>query len=453
MSSAPNAAGPRRGTRARIVVVALLSLLTAAGWWQATRPPRWRQRFEVRLFKDVLSYADPALAFSPDGRMLAVAVMGHDKPASAEDDLPSPGPSRESVIVAILDPATGGRIREMRAKAGELTIDLSLAFTPDGRTLLASYPLGGLERAMIAWDPATGRELARFGVDRPNRSSIDFAVSPGGHSLLAAQAGALKAWDTSTWRVRDALPGPGADGIVCALAPDGARVVHAERRDGREDLTIREIASGRRLATLHRDVASEHEDLAFSPDGRTLAIADYVPITTPGPRTVHLWDTVAARTREFAAPNFGRLEFSPDGRSLLLSRHQLVGMCSGGNWHPASIQVWDVASGTPRLAERIQAKSFGFAPAGTIGIEETRVSRPWTDRLPAWAQQWIAKSRSFNIEFSSEFLFLDAETGRTRSTLGRSDPWGVKAMAVARGGKSLATASADRKIVLWDANP
>src|SRR5262249_34730629 len=70
----------------------------------------------------------------------------------------------------------------------------SLAFAPDGKTLLS----GG--SAVRLWDAATGRPLGRF-ADLPKRESITgcgLAFAPDGKSVCCAGYGGIASWELAT---------------------------------------------------------------------------------------------------------------------------------------------------------------------------------------------------------------------------------------------------------------
>jgi WD40 repeat protein len=186
------------------------------------------------LKKDFEATFVGGLAFSPDGRSVAVS---HDDP-DAERDAEWP-PTVDGMRV--LDAATGKE--RWRLKRTDLGPGM-LAFSPDGRLLATT----GNRHKLQLWDAATGKEAV----------------------------------------TADRTPGPGQFVVPPAFAPDGRTVACAvfdeDSGDGR--VTLWEVSTGavRREFTGHRGAVSA---LAFAPDGKVLA-------TGSADTTVLLWSLEGA---------------------------------------------------------------------------------------------------------------------------------------------------------------
>jgi roadblock/LC7 domain-containing protein len=134
-----------------------------------------------------------AVAFSPDGRLLATA--------SADG------------TVWLWDPATGEHQRALTRHDGAVN---GVAFSPDGR-LLATASQDGTARL---WDPATGEHLrALTGHDSLVRA---VTFSPDGRLLATASAdGTIWLWDPATGEHLRALTGHTSEVRGMAFSPDG----------------------------------------------------------------------------------------------------------------------------------------------------------------------------------------------------------------------------------------
>jgi WD40 repeat protein len=109
-----------------------------------------------------------AVAFSPDGRLLATA--SHD------------GTAR------LWDPATGEQQRTLTRNPGPGRAVWGVAFSPDGH-LLATAGHDGTARL---WDPATGEQQRTLSQDC---AVWGVAFSPDGHLLATAGDGGTRLWD------------------------------------------------------------------------------------------------------------------------------------------------------------------------------------------------------------------------------------------------------------------
>jgi WD40 repeat protein len=147
---------------------------------------------------------------------------------------------------------------------------LSLAFSPDGRRVLAA----GFSATVDAWDVASGEKALSI----PVGSAGPATFTPDGSAIVAVTNGVgLSVSDARTGQEMFSIPlGPGRGALS---AHEGGRVATAGT-DG--FARIFELWDRRELHALSLGLSPAYS-VAFSPDGRTLAVGYSTHI-------VRLWD-------------------------------------------------------------------------------------------------------------------------------------------------------------------
>jgi WD40 repeat protein len=157
-------------------------------WDRATGRKMWSAKAETRWL--------PTLAFSPDGKVLVGADYGS---------------------VLSWDADTGRELRRLApAREGERFYRATLFAAPAGR-LLVDMALDGKDNTMAVFDPATGRELARYAPRAPQ----EVKLTPDGRALVVTGTN-LEFRDAVTARPLGTLPYDQRGPInAAAFRPDG----------------------------------------------------------------------------------------------------------------------------------------------------------------------------------------------------------------------------------------
>ena len=270
----------------------------------------------ARFGRGFMGDSDRTVAFSPDGKRLAVAT---------------------GIGIWIYD---GQTYRELALLTGHTNAVQTVAFSPDGKTLAS----GGADNAVKLWHLETGdvttlAERQFFGVNA-------VAFSPDGKILASGSDDDVKLWNIkngqhlATFKGRDRV-------FSVAFSPDGKTVAV-----GTVDPTIRlwDVETGQNIATL-----TGHEgpvlSVVFSPDGKTLASGGR-------DNTVKVWHVLTGRNLQTfkRAAKVSSVAFSPDGK--VLASGSVVG-----------IKLWNLETGEDigmfkQSATTNSVRSVAFSPDG-----------------------------------------------------------------------------------------
>jgi WD40 repeat protein len=321
------------------------------------RPLELERREPVDGFEDIGKVRD--VAFSPDGRFLAVASSAGLALWEPESGKWSSVTESHTVSVAfscdgrLLGTASDDGIALfcMEKRTPVTRVDVSpnsghkVAISSDG-ALLAVSCFGSLCVA----DVESGRVINRFAVSGPLPPAVAF--HPTNPSLLVSGGsdGKLRLWKGFS-EATETVELPRFDGQGVIGSPDGRFLAVLDRQE--RLLALLDPATGDELAS--RSLKDSVDQLAFSPDGQVLAAVS-------SGSSLHVLHTGSLPLPEIqtvrlsGGPTAGApLAFSPDSRYL--------GVLVQEDRDISALTVWE--SRTLRPAARIplpgQPSSFGFA--------------------------------------------------------------------------------------------
>ena len=296
-----------------------------------------------------------AVAFTPDGRRLAVARFhgGTAVYGVADRRLERAVQPKDQVWDVRFSPdgrtmitAGAGFVKLWDARGlglerrfGLREKALRAALSADRRTLA-----GGTELGLRIWDARSGRQR-RF---VPDGEVQAVAISPNGRTVVyGGKRGRINLLDASGRGAPRGLARlPGVHALSAAFSPDGARLAV-----GLSDGTARQwdIATGREIARFEGHDCCV-AGVAFSPDGSAVA-------TSSKDGTAKVW---AAGGNVQALAHAGRgavtgLAFGPDGRWVMAATRR----------GPAT--VWDIGAAQPPAPVRgtNPARALALSPDGT----------------------------------------------------------------------------------------
>jgi RNA polymerase sigma factor (sigma-70 family) len=267
------------------------------------------------------------LLFSPDGKLLACGADGG--------------------TVSLWDVTAGKALRDWKAHKSDVH---DLAFSPDGKVLASS----GLDNTCSLWDVGTGKLVRPLAA--PFGRVAALAFSPDGRLLAGGDDSCIILWDPATGKQARRLESKQEiRSLEFARRGDGLRLTA-----GNGDGTVRLWDLPGSATLLRPDAPTDAVDLhrlghqsgvyatAVSPDGKVIATGSH-------DWTVRLWD--AGSGKEIRQLR-GHTEWVAD---LCYSRDGKL-LASAGN--DGRVNVWEAATG--KRLRQLEGRCVAFSPDGKL---------------------------------------------------------------------------------------
>jgi WD40 repeat protein len=341
----------------------------------------------------------------------------------------------------------------------EKTADLK-AISPDGKTALwlvnhwtdEKNSVGVDSWQFMIWDMTTGKDRCPLTAKDDRDYFGKVVLSPDGKYLTAyTRNGEMIVWDAATGNKLKTL-GRGGSVEAVAYSPDSRRVAAITRG---YSLSVWDLATGKEL--WNHEISWWYapgwdKSLAFSPDGKTLAVAHW--------KNVRIWEVESGKERPVLEGHrwpVRSLAFSPKDGALISaddacvcewnkvarqkSRHSLIA------YHGASRSV----------AESYELKLRIYQPEGRpLQLRELisdKVLGEFAEVKPAYYHGCFSTDGRtvalFRGDKKKELIFLDVPARKVRSRLTTDKPISEN-LALSGDGKMLAVSCSDQTVVLID---
>ncbi|MEH2066741.1 MAG: serine/threonine-protein kinase [Nostoc sp.] len=308
-------------------------------------------------------------------------------------------PSKNNPLVGEAPKITLGKVFLANSLQGHQNSVLSVAISPDGKTIASS----GDDRKIKLWNLATGKQISSLNTYSGQVNIV--VISPDGKTLVSgSDDSTIKVWNLATGRQIRTLTGHSDSVHALAIAADSQTLI-----SGSDDNTIKiwDLVTGEQIKTLVGHTFWVRS-VAISPDSVILISGSF-------DKTIKIWNLTkgySIRTLEGNSQTVTNVAISPDGKTL------------AGASRDRTIKLWNIATGKEirtLVGHTNTVTTVAFSADGQILASGSR------DRtIKLW-----------NIATGEEILSLVAHTNT------------VTSVAFSPDSKTLVSGSDDNTIKIW----